>query len=121
MRYPHNHFLTLAERIDKGFRTIEFYPHASARKILDVIDVFERPYWIEVVHSCNVSNELRITSRIQNRFPIKSLSLSDYGLPIHISWPRNILNLLRMAFYFFKVAVWRLSRKWKKKLASKKV
>lgn len=116
MRYPHNHFLTLAERTDKDFHTIEYYGHTIARKLLPTVDIFERPYWMEVVHGCNVSNELRITSRIGYSFYYRSLSLADFGLPDRLSWKTNCVNnLFRLPTYFCKVAVWRLMRKWQRR------
>lgn len=39
-----------------------------------------------MVHGCNVSNELRITSRIGYSFYYRSLSLVDFGLPDRLSW-----------------------------------
>lgn len=115
MRYPHNHFLSLSERTDKDFRTIEFYGHTVARKRLPVTDIFERPYWMEVVHGHNVSNDLRITSRIRYTLYIKAFSLVDFGIPQTISLRRNLVNaLVCLPAYFVKIAVWRLGRKWRK-------
>ena len=114
MRYPHNHFLSLVERTDTDFRTIEFYGHASARKELETTDIFEIPYWIEIVHDQNVSNELRITSRVRYSFPLKTCTLSDYGLAVRFSWIRNVINMLWFSLYFLRIAVWRLCRKMAK-------
>lgn len=115
MRYPHNHFLTLVEPVNKRIHTIEYYSHTIARKIFPSKDILDSPAWIEVVHNCNVNNELRITSRIRYAFILKATSLQEFGLPIVISTGRHIINVIRLSAYFFKVAVWRLSRKWKKK------
>lgn len=115
MRYPHNHFLTLVEPVNKRIHTIEYYSHTIARKTFPSKDILDSPAWIEVVHNCNVNNELRITSRIRYAFILKATSLQEFGLPIVISTGRHIINVIRLSAYFFKVAVWRLSRKWKKK------
>lgn len=118
MRYPHNHFLSLSERTGKDFRTVMSYGHTKARKLLPTVDVFERPYWLEVVHDCNVNNELRITSRIRYKFYLSSLSLADYGLPVRIPMRTNLVNLLvRFPLYFVRVAAVRLCRKLGKRAA----
>ncbi|WP_302613964.1 glycosyltransferase, partial [uncultured Bacteroides sp.] len=112
MRYPHNHFLTLTERTDKDFRTVMFYGHTKARKLLPTVDILGKPYWLEVVHSCNVNNDLRITSRIRYRCLWKSYSLQEYGLPLHFSFSSNLVNnLFYLPLYFCKVGIWRLKRK----------
>lgn len=118
MRYPHNHFLTLSERRDKDFRTIEFYSHATARKLLPVTDILERPYWLEVVHGANVSNDLRITTRVGYKLCLRSFSLSEFGIPLTFSFGRNLLNaFIVLPAYFLKIAIWRIGRKWKKRKA----
>lgn len=115
MRYPHNHFLTLAETVNDCIHTIEYYPHTIARKKFRTVDIVGLPAWIEVVHSCNVNNELRITSRIRYVFILKRTSLQAFGLSVVIPAGRHVVNVMRLSAYFFKVAVWRLIRKWKKK------
>ncbi|MBQ8423334.1 MAG: hypothetical protein IJY36_03615 [Coprobacter sp.] len=112
MKYPHNHFLTLAENVQNKIYTIERYPHTIARKKFQVIDIFENPYWIEVVHDCNVNNDLRITSRIQYSFIWEPFSLKDKGIEIEINSPTSAY--LQMIPYFFRIAIWRLKRKWQK-------
>ena len=114
MRYPHNHFLTLVEPAGGHIHTIEYYSHTIARKRFPVVDISDGVGWVEVVHDCNVNNELRITSRIRYGFILRSFSLQDFGLPIMISAGRQVVNMLRLSAYFFNVAVWRLCRKWKK-------
>lgn len=115
MYYPHNHFLTLVEPKTDDIKTIECYGHASARKQLPYIDIKEKPYWLEIVHNHNVSNELRITSRIRYFLCISNTSLSDFGIQktFHV-----FQNLQKMFFvipiYFFKISIWRLIRKLKK-------
>lgn len=112
MYYPHNHFLTLVERTDKDFCTVEYYGHASARKKLEYIDVFEKPYWMEVVHGHNVSNELRITSRIKYLPRLSTFKFSEFGGDKVLSWTVNLYNFLfRLPVYFCKIAVWRLKKK----------
>lgn len=118
MRYPHNHFLSLAERTGQDFRTVMFYGHANARKRLPTVDLFERPYWMEVVHACNVNNELRVTTRIRYKAYWKSFSLADYGLSVHIPMRTNLTNAVcRFPVYFARVAVVRLAKKLRKYLA----
>ena len=114
MRYPHNHFLTLVEPAGGHIHTIEYYSHTIARKRFPVVDISDGVGWVEVVHDCNVNNELRITSRIRYGFILRSFSLQDFGLPIMISAGRQVVNMLQLSVYFFNVAVWRLCRKWKK-------
>jgi hypothetical protein len=114
MRYPHNHFLTLAERIDSDFKMIVWCKHAKARKIYkdSLIDLKTTPLWIEVVHDKNVNNDLRITSRIHYKRYWSSVDLSDFGLPIIISGTTNVLNnFFKIPWMFTKTLCRKLSRK----------
>ncbi len=112
MYYPHNHFLNLIERTNKDFLTIEYYRHAEARKKLSCIDINETTYWMEIVHNCNVSNELRITSRVKYLPQLTTFSFSKFGLKKSLSWSQNLYNFgFVLPKYFFKIALWRLKKK----------
>ncbi len=115
MKYPHNHFLTLVESTNEDFKTILYYGHAGARKMLKHIDIYEMPYWLEVVHSSNVSNDLRITTRI-NYYPCwKTFDFSDFGGSLRISMVSNIINFIyKVPLYFFRIASIRLRKKLRK-------
>lgn len=112
MNYPHNHFLTLGEPITyQEPHTIERLSHRKARNKFAVTDIAGLPAWIEVVHDTNVSNELRITSRIKYGAILGKLSLRRYGIDLTLSRSSQIKGTLRLAAHFFKVAIWRLKRK----------
>lgn len=114
MKYPHNHFLTLVESTKYNFYTITHYSHTKARKLFQTIDIFEKPFWIEVVHDSNVNNDLRITSRIKYRFISKPFSLRNYGIAIDITSIDLIKSHIQLVPYFVRIAIWRLKRKLKK-------
>lgn len=114
MKYPHNHFLSLIERVEPEFHTIEYYNHARAHKIFKHVDIYEKPYWVEVVHSHNVNNELRISSRIGYKFVFKSINLDVYGIRKSISWKKNIINIPRFVYLFICVSVLRIGGKIKR-------
>ena len=88
MRYPHNHFLTLAEPFDRTLQTIVSYTHTRA--------VFQLPttyirsgsgQWLEIVHEDNVSNDLRINIKIWNIPVLRARSLADFGLAeLRVGW-----------------------------------
>lgn len=113
MRYPHNHFLTLCEPIIEGTDaiTIESLSHRQARRLFTVDDIDGAPGWIEVVHANNISNDLRITSRISYRPMLGEVSLRPFGIDRTLTRRSQIRGTMRLAAYFFKVAAWRLRRK----------
>lgn len=116
MRYPHNHFLSLVESTHDDFHTIAYYAHARVHRVLPYTDISGQAGWLEVVHGHNVSNDLRITSRISYRPCLGSCSLNEYGIDIPLSATNNICKLfIYMPFYFCKVAIWRLKKKIMKK------
>jgi hypothetical protein len=119
MKYPHNHFLTLIEKNGRNLRTVIAMGHASARKECKaVVDVKTEPFWIEIVHNSNVSNDLRMTSRISYAFVLRTVSLRDFGLNIRLKRGMNLYHLvLRFPALFFKIAFYRLNKKLRKKLA----
>ncbi len=116
MHYPHNHFLTLVEDAHSDFHTVQFYGHTNARKRLPNTDILERPYWLEIVHGHNVSNELRITSRVRYTPCLSAVDLNQFGIGRSFSAVANIRNFLfTFPAYFIKIAVWRLKRKINKR------
>lgn len=116
MHYPHNHFLTLVEDARGDFHTVQYYGHAGARKVLPNTDIAEKPYWLENVHGHNVSNELRITSRVRYAPCLAPVDLLQFGIDKQFSWALNLKNfLVTLPAYFVKIAIWRLKRKINKK------
>lgn len=116
MRYPHNHFLTLVEPLSGPLRTVEWYGHTRANRLLPTRYLTDRPLWLEVVHGNNVSNALRITSRIRYTFLWKPLTLSEFGLDRTFSAGRNFRNnLLSYPWWWLGQAAKKLSRKISKR------
>jgi len=116
MKYPHNHFLTLVEKNTPDFKTIKYLPHAKAWRYFNVVNVKTEPYWIEFVHSSNVNNDLRITSRINYRFVLKDISFEDFGLDIRIKRGREIMNTItKLPPLFVRTAFRKIKRKLTKK------
>lgn len=113
MIYPHNHFLTLCEplRARCDAMTIESLSHREARRRFDVTDLRGRVGWIEVVHDNNISNDLRITSRIAYRPLLRPVDLSPFGISRTISAGNQLKGTAAISLYFFKVALRRLRRK----------
>ena len=113
MRYPHNHFLTMCEPFDgsNDATTIESLSHREARRLYTVEDICGDPGWIEVVHANNISNDMRITSRISYRPFLRDVSLRPFGIDMCIPRRQQIRGTARLMLYFFKVAAWRLRRK----------
>ncbi len=116
MHYPHNHFLTLVEEAQGDFHTVQYYGHAKARKVLPNVDVSDKAYWLENVHGHNVSNELRITSRVRYVPCLSAVDLRPFGVDKRFSTSRNLYNFaFKLPAYFLKIAIWRLKRKINKK------
>lgn len=111
MTYPHNHFLSMAEPMAEELTTIESLSHREARRLYDVTDLGGDPGWMEVVHDCNVSNELRITSRIKYHRLWGEVSLKRFGIATVFSASHQRRANLRLFRHFFKIAFWRLKRK----------
>jgi len=111
MSYPHNHFLTLAEPASPGFSTIESMSHRRARKRFPVIDIKGEPGWLEVVHNANVSNELRITSRISYKMLWGRIDLRRFGIAETFSAGHQLATNAMFPALFLKVGAWRLKRK----------
>lgn len=113
IHYPHNHFLTLAQVLNKDFKTVKSYKHAKIRKMLPVVDIKEGPpAWMEIVHEGNVSNDLRITSRVKNYPCTYPVALSDYGIKANYSSKHNISKaVLIYPGFWLATAITRLKRK----------
>lgn len=113
MRYPHNHFLTLCEPVtaDSEAATVESMSHRQARRLYAIDDIGGAPGWIEVVHANNISNDLRITSRISYRLMLHAVSLRPFGIDMTLTRGAQLCGTARLIMYFFKVAAWRLHRK----------
>lgn len=114
MSYPHNHFLTLCEPIaapEAPFATIESMSHRRARREFPVVDLRGQAGWIEVVHDSNVSNDLRITSRIGYRPIFRKVSLSRFGIVSGLTRRQQTLGTLRIAGCFFSTALRKIKRK----------
>lgn len=116
MHYPHNHFISLAEKNNVDMKTIIYISHAQIHKYHHTIKIIDGIYWMEVVHHGNVNNDLRITSRIKYYPIFKTISLKNFGLDITIKKSTNINNqLTRFPVYFIKTAIHKLTKKIKKK------
>lgn len=118
MHYPHNHFLTVAEPVsaEQPPRTVKYFRHTKARKLLPTTDIHDGPMWIEVVHGRNYSNELRLSSRIRYRLPLGNVRLDDFGLSLHLPWTHNVTNALcRVPWLFLRTTVRRLRKKWSRR------
>jgi len=113
MFYPHNHFMSLVERVDGDIKTIQYFVHTKVRRQMPVTDIEDGPGWLEIVHNSNVSNELRITSRIKYRLYFRKSSLSGFGLDISFSCAHNVLTaLVRYPVYFVHIACQRMRKKF---------
>lgn len=111
MTYPHNHFLSMAEKASPRLVTIESLSHREARRLYKVADLEGASGWLEIVHQGNVSNELRITSRIRYKTLRGAVTLRGFGIPLDFSAREQRAGNLRLLGHFFKIAVWRLRRK----------
>lgn len=122
MRYPHNHFPTLCEKNSTELKTIINYSHEKARKLLDhVIDIKDKPYWIEIVHDRNMNNDLRIASRIKYSSVSGAFSLKEYGLDINFPASRNALNTyVKWPLLFIRTGVQRIVYKVQRKMGMRK-
>ncbi len=112
MFYPHNHFMSLVEKTDSDIKTIHYFIHTKVRKQMPVIDVDGGPGWLEIVHGTNVSNELRITSRIKYRLCFRKSTLSGFGLDISFSFAHNVMAaLVKYPAYFLRIACVKIRKK----------
>lgn len=116
MRYPHNHFLSLVEDARGDFKTVIYHNHARARKTLPVVDVKGAPMWMEVVHGANVSNGLRLTSRIRYGALWGRVDLRPFGVDVVAPARRQAAAmLLRLPLLAVPTLLGKLARKLGKK------
>lgn len=118
MRYPHNHFLTLAEPFDSNLQTILSYNHTRAVFQLPTTYIRSRGgQWLEIVHRDNVSNDFRINIKIWNIPVLRSRSLADFGLgDLRVRWwVQWLKTLFLLPAQFVGTAVERLWRKRERK------
>lgn len=118
MRYLHNHFMSLCENLDNDIRTIEFGPHGRMRHLVDyVCDIDTRPYWIEIVHARNYSNDVRVTSRIRYSIPASDECWDDF-VPggVFSGMLGRLATALSFAVIFVKWCVIRGARKLRRVL-----
>lgn len=112
MRYPHNHFLSFAEDVHSDFLTVEYLNHARAYRTMPVVDVARGPMWMEVVHGANVSNGLRLTSRIGYRPLLRGVDLRGFGLTERLGAARQLWGtLIRLPLLALPTAAGKLARK----------
>lgn len=99
MKYPHNHFLTLASKISSApIKPITHYEHANAHRILSFTNILTDPMWIEIVHESNVNNSIRVKFKIKY-VPVikKNIFKQEFNVNIDLKTRRNIFN----AFFIF--------------------
>lgn len=111
MTYPHNHFLSMTEPAAPELTTIESLSHREARRLYTVADLEGAPGWLEIVHEGNVSNDMRITSRIGYHVLHGATSLRRFGIELDFSASSQRRANFRLLGHFFKIAAWRLRRK----------
>ncbi|NDV93822.1 hypothetical protein D0T84_02675 [Dysgonomonas sp. 521] len=112
MRYPHNHFLSLVERYNPDFKTLKSEAHGRIRRYYDNVDIEDEPYWVEFVHSRNVNNSLRITSRIKYYPVFRTVSFNNFGLDQTLTKGANIKNTLTvLPWLFIKTAFHKIKKK----------
>ncbi|MDH6355953.1 hypothetical protein M2132_002304 [Dysgonomonas sp. PH5-45] len=118
MYYPNNHFLTMTERNNENFRTIISYGHTSVRKELACVDIKDkRPlYWLEVVHSSNVNNNLMLSPKYRYAPRLRTISFFDFGLDLTIKWYQAAFNFVfRLTPYAIRFLGHEICRKAKQK------
>ncbi len=117
MHYTNNHFLTLAEPYSAEIQTILSYNHAMAIKQLPFVFVkTKQGMWLETVHRDNVSNELRINSKVLYIPILKGFKFKDFGFDLHLSCLSQLVkSLFIFPFAFLFMAVKRLATKRKRR------
>lgn len=96
MKYPHNHFLTLASKISPTpIKPVIHYRHAIAHRELPYTDILKSPMWIEIVHESNVNNSIRVKFKIKYTPVItKNIFKEEFNVDINLNTARNIFNAL---------------------------
>lgn len=119
MKYPHNHFLTLASKISSApIKPITHYGHANAHRALPFTDILTNPMWIEIVHESNVNNSIRVKFKIKY-VPVilKNMFKEEFNVDIYLKTSKNIINAL---FTFPYLIVKMIGRKIPEKLGISK-
>lgn len=114
MRYPHNHFLTLASKITEAdIKPITHYGHTRAHRTLPHVDINTTPMWIEIVHGSNVNNSLRVKFKIQYTPIIKGISfIPFYHTDIQLKVGNNICRtIFTLPWMVIKHLVKKISKK----------
>lgn len=94
MKYPHNHFLTLASLVtDEHIKPITHYGHTRAHKRLPHVDIITTPMWIEIVHGSNVNNSLRVKFKIKYKPVLANRNFDQhYHTDIQLKVGNNIMR-----------------------------
>lgn len=90
---PNNHFCTCVERGDSQFHSVYYWPHNQLDKYLPIINIKDKPLWIEFIHDNNVGNSYICSWHSSALFSSKSLYKS-FMIDIDINWMKQILFLL---------------------------
>lgn len=117
MSYPHNHFMSLCEEYNEGkLKTVKFAEHGHIKRMVDhVIEIKDKPYWIETVHGENVGNDVRITSRVHYFLIFKQICLNDYGVDIAFYRFRNLgMTLIFFPYLLITASVRKILKKMSK-------
>jgi hypothetical protein len=109
--YPNNHFPSRVEKDLINFKLVLSISHSHLRKksVRDKIkivhvDNIERPLWIEIIHSKNVSNDVRITFRpkevlhfLKFRSILPHFTWTDFGIQKDFANEKQLWK--QMTFY----------------------
>lgn len=119
MKYPHNHFLTLASKISSSpILSVIHYSHSKVHRILPYTDILKDPMWIEIVHDSNVNNSIRVKFKIKYTPVIKkNIFKQNFNVDIDLNTADNVLNAL---FTFPYLIIKKVAIKIPKKLKLKK-
>ncbi|MCK9343146.1 MAG: glycosyltransferase [Massilibacteroides sp.] len=91
--HPHNRFQSLFVKNESGLQNINYFCQTQIHHLFKTIEIcLVQPMWLEVVHSDQKRNGLKLTSKIRNSCPKKSLDLSDYGLYFKLSTKKCYYN-----------------------------
>ena len=116
--YPNNHFLAYYERMNDNIRTVWGFWHFSIfrYKKVNIVTVKngDMPMWIEVIHQCNVDNDVKMTL---HQMPILNRdTLRYFGLEwlLEKQWKTCLLYATVFQFRFAQQIVRRMVNKLKK-------
>ena len=98
--YKNNHFLTYYERLKEKNLTVWGFWHFSILKYknlhIELVDDRREPMWVEVIHACNVDNDVKMTLR--HKLLTDPLLLHNYGLDIKLPPKQRCRQLFLTAF-----------------------